>query len=180
MMIRRWKLLAGSMAAIIGLSTATFLLWNDPDTLRIHVEVTRDDDGHFTKRWTFSAGRRWESYGKYVRDGEHVVVLDPPGVRDGEAVRFIKGVLGRGADRITYEIKVDGLVKNGGDVTLMRTMVGNAGGTPAFSSQSVYRPSADGSPAREFIILTEDTAIRVPARVQLGVFGGTAEVIEFH
>ena len=91
-------LLAGAVA--IGMVA----LMPGSNTLKVHDETIRDEEGHYHRRWTFTGGR-WESYGEGFPAGEHFVVLDPPGVRDSASIRSIKNTLGLGASRLVYEVE---------------------------------------------------------------------------
>ncbi len=177
-----------AVLVIVAVGSAAVAIWAfgfraDPRTLRIQVETIRDEDGASHRRWTFTSGRRWASFGTGTRHGEHFVVLDPPGSFDGGAVRFLKEVTGQGADRIVYEIEATrspGRSASGpGAVTIKRSLRGNAGGTPAFSNATTIPDPADNWRSQFRADQAEDARIPLPAKVRLGVVGGVPEVIEF-
>ena len=178
-MTTRRKLIGfGLPIAILAAAAGVFLAPPDRRSVRVRVEVLPDPAGRPARRWTFTGGRRWDSFGQFTRDGEHVVVLEPPGIRDGAAIRFLKEAAGMGANRITYEVTAAGPAAGANAVTWTRALAGNAGGTPRFSSVSMPRPADGRSGEPDRAILGEDAVIPLPARIRLGVFGGLVEVIE--
>jgi len=64
--------------AVAAIATWAFVSRADARGLTIHVDTIRDVDGIFHRRWTFTSGRRWESFGTGTRGGGHFAVLDPP------------------------------------------------------------------------------------------------------
>ncbi len=127
-----------AIIAALALFGATVLvgaigLWRGLNVVNVHVETIRDEDGHYHRRWTFTGGR-WESYGQGFKNGEHFVVLDPPGARAPAALRFLKETLGMGANRLVYEVEARRILPRGGNgpsfLSIKRTLSGNANGAP--------------------------------------------------
>ena len=151
---------------------------------RVRVETLRDEDGHFHRRWTFTGGGRWESFGQGNRGREHFAVLDRPGVRDSTSIRFLKGILGKGADRLVYEIEVRRIAPGPGGgppiLRIKRVLAGNGdNGSPGFTSSfDIPLPDAPW-PSQIESLPRADVDLVLPARVPLGRFAGTTEVIEF-
>ena len=170
-------LLAGAVVA------GTLALRPRSNTLKVHVETIRDEEGHYHRRWTFTGGR-WESYGQGFPTGEHLVVLDRPGVRDSAPIRSIKEALGLSASRLVYEVEArrvpPGEANGRRLVSVRRTLSGNGmGGAPGFNK--TFLSPDDDTPwsARFRTTQAEDAIVTFPARLNLGDFGGLAEVIEF-
>ncbi len=149
-----------------------------PPRLSVHVETLADGDGAFHRRWSFSGGGRWASYGVGTRGGEHFVVIDRPGSLDGGLVRFLKERVGRGADRIAYEVEARAVPGEDG-VRIKRSLAGNDGGTPSFSTTARAAASEQPWRSRYEATLIEDMEVALPARLRLGTVGGLVEVIEF-
>ena len=180
---KRWVITA--ILAIVGLAVGiwAFVFDGDSRTLRIHVETIRDEEGRFHQRWTCTSGARWESYGSDSRGGENIVVLEPPGQYDAATIRFLKRASNRGANKIIYEVEArrepTGTSPGMMSVLYIRTMRGNAGGMPALSSTTSTQWPDGPWRSRFKILQAEDAELPLPARVRLGVFGDTTEVIEF-
>lgn len=178
----RWFLLAGFVALATLGAIAAVLLRPGLGLLRVQVETLVDDDGHFHRRWTFSGGGRWDTYGQGTRPGEHFVILDRPGLRDPSSIRLIKQILAAGSDGFVYEIEATRIPPRSGtgeaQVRIQRRLAGNSNGSPGFqSSTDVPLPN---SPWATLSHATQKNAtLTLPARVELGVVGGFNEVIEF-
>lgn len=176
-----------AIIAALALFGATVLvgaigLWRGLNVVNVHVETIRDEDGHYHRRWTFTGGR-WESYGQGFKNGEHFVVLDPPGARAPAALRFLKETLGMGANRLVYEVEARRILPRGGNgpsfLSIKRTLSGNANGAPGFSETKASTMGDVPWDSQFRTSQANDTTITVPAKIKLGDFGGSAEVIEF-